>query len=467
MRLWRVLALSAGLVSMAAPAGAQMFSPVTRTLANGLTVVVVENHRAPIASHMVWYRVGAADEPPGKSGIAHFLEHLMFKGTPDVPPGEFSKIIARHGGRDNAFTSSDYTAYYQDIAADRLDLAMKLEADRMRHLTLDEDNVRSELEVVKEERRSRTDNDPAALLRERLEALLYLNHPYRRPVIGWPDEIAGLTREDALAFYRRWYAPNNAVVVVAGDVAPDQVFALAEAHYGPLAPETLPPRHRAAEPPPAGARRLVLNDARVEQPSWIRIYTAPSRASAADKAQPYALEVLAEILSGGATARLNRILVVERALATVAHAWYDADALDQGSFGFAVHPRPGVSPERLEQALEAEIARLLKDGVTEAEVSRAKAHLKAQVAYARDDLHTATQVLGQALSTGQSVADVEAWPQRIAAVSVAAVTAAARAVLVPDASATGLLLPATATAATPAGAASARPAALGAKEPQR
>ena len=211
MRSWRVRTAAAVLMTVAAlPAAAQVFNPTTRTLDNGLQVVVVENHRAPIVSHMVWYRVGAADEPAGKSGIAHFLEHLMFKGTPAVPPAEFSKIVARNGGRDNAFTSSDYTAYFQNIAADRLELVMKMEADRMRNLTLAAGDVTSELEVVKEERRSRTDNDPAALLHERLEAALFVNHPYRRPIIGWPDELAGLTREDALAFYQRWYAPNNA-----------------------------------------------------------------------------------------------------------------------------------------------------------------------------------------------------------------------------------------------------------------
>lgn len=198
MRMWRDWAAMATVaITVSLPAQAQVFNPVTKTLGNGLQVVVVENHRAPIVSHMVWYRVGAADETAGKSGIAHFLEHLMFKGTPSVPPGEFSKIVARNGGRDNAFTSSDYTAYFQNIAADRLDLVMKMEADRMRNLTLAEADVVSELEVVKEERRSRTDNDPAALLQERLEALLFVNHPYRRPIIGWPDELNGLSRTDA------------------------------------------------------------------------------------------------------------------------------------------------------------------------------------------------------------------------------------------------------------------------------
>ncbi|MCA1908048.1 MAG: insulinase family protein [Magnetospirillum sp.] len=443
MRGLRVWAASAVLFSVIAlPATAQVFNPVTKTLDNGLQVVVVENHRAPIVSHMVWYRVGAADENPGKSGIAHFLEHLMFKGTSEVPPGEFSKIVAKNGGRDNAFTSSDYTAYFQNIAADRLELVMKMEADRMRNLTLAESDVTSELEVVKEERRSRTDNDPAALLHERLEAALYLNHPYRRPIIGWPDEIAGLTRADALAFYKRWYAPNNAILVVAGAVDPAKVIDLAERYYGPLKPEDIPARIRAEEPPQVGARQVTLRDSRVKQPSWTRLYQAPSYHSAADKTQPLALDVLSEVLSGGATSRLYKSLVVDQGLAASAGASYDGGALDATSFAFYASPRPGVAMEKLQAAMEAEIARIKKDGISEDEVRRAKTRLKAEVVYARDSLHTAAQVLGQALTTGQTVADVEDWPNRINAITALQVNAAARAVLNDDASVTGLLLPA-------------------------
>lgn len=442
MRMWREWAAMATVaITVSLPAQAQVFNPVTKTLDNGLQVVVVENHRAPIVSHMVWYRVGAADESAGKSGIAHFLEHLMFKGTPSVPPGEFSKIVARNGGRDNAFTSSDYTAYFQNIATDRLDMVMKMEADRMRNLTLAEADVVSELEVVKEERRSRTDNDPAALMQERLEAVLFVNHPYRRPIIGWPDELAGLTRADALDYYQRWYAPNNAILIVAGDVDPAKVIAMAETHYGPLKPEKLPPRLRATEPPPVGARQITLTDARVKQPSWTRLYLAPSQHSATDKTQIHALEVLGEILSGGATSRLYKSLVVDQGIAASAQSWYDAGALDHSTFGFHASPRPGVAMDRLDTALKAEIARLLKDGVTEEEVRRAKTRLKAEVVYARDSLHTAARVLGEALTTGQTVADVEDWPNRIAQITAAQVNAAARAVLVDNASATGLLLP--------------------------
>ena len=440
MKLAR-LALAAALLSPL-PAAAQVFNPTTYRLDNGLQVVVVENHRAPIVSHMVWYRVGAADEVPGKSGIAHLLEHLMFKGTPSVPPGEFSKIVARMGGRDNAFTSSDYTAYYQNVAADRLEAVMKMEADRMRNLTLDDSNVTTERAVVEEERRSRTDNNPQALLAEQVEAALYLNHPYRRPIIGWASEIAKLSRQDALDFYKRWYAPNNAILVVAGDVQPEKVRQLAETYYGPLKPENVPERQRIEEPPPVAARIVTLSDARVQQPSWSRSYLAPSYASSADKAQPYALEVLAEILGGNTTARLYKSLVVEQGVATSASAWYDPSSLDHTTFGVAATPRPGIAMDKLQAAMDKEIARVLEKGIDAAEVERAKERLRANVVYARDSLHTAAQVLGQALTTGQTVEDVEAWPARIAAVDAAQVNAAARAVLDAKVSVTGVLLPA-------------------------
>jgi zinc protease len=435
---WGAIALVLALAAPI-PAAAQVFNPTTWHLANGMQVVVVENHRAPIVSHMVWYRVGGADDPPGRSGIAHLLEHMMFKGTPDVPPGEFSKIVARNGGRDNAFTSSDFTGYFQNIAVDRLELVMKMEADRMRNLQFDEQNFITERAVVLEERRSRTDNNPSALLAERVEAALFLNHPYRRPVIGWAAEIAALSRDDAYDVYKRYYAPNNAILVVAGDVRPEQVRELAERYYAPLKGEDIPPRIRAAEPPQVAARRVVLEDPRVQQPSWNRTYMAPSYSST-DKVMPYALQVLAEILGGGATSRLYTALVVEQGIAANASAWYDPTALDMTSFGFGATPRPGIAMDRLETAMEAEIRRAAAN-ITAAEVERAKSRLKASLTYARDSLHTGARVLGEALTTGQGVADVEAWPERIAAITPELVNAAARAVLDDKASVTGVLLP--------------------------
>ncbi|TAN62119.1 MAG: insulinase family protein [Magnetospirillum sp.] len=440
LSMWGATLLLALSALIAAPAQARLFDPETFTLANGMEVVVIPNHRTPIVSHMVWYKVGAADEVPGKSGLAHLLEHLMFKGTPSVPPGEFSKIVARNGGRDNAFTSSDYTAYFQNVAVDRLDLVMRMEADRMKNLVLDEANFRTELAVVQEERRSRVDNNPAALLAEQMEAALFLNSPYHRPVIGWAREIAGLTLDDALAFYRRWYAPNNAILIIAGDVDAATVRPLAEKYYGGLERADTPARSRTQEPPAHAARRLTLTDARVGQPSWSRLYLAPSD-SAGDKTLAAPLEVLAEVVGGGATSRLFRTLVVERGLAASASAAYDPTALDLSTFRIGVTPRPGVALDKLEALVDQELARIVKDGIPADEVTRAKARLVAGSAYARDSLHTGARVLGEALATGQSVAEVESWPDRIDAVTPERVAAAAAQVLDIRASVTGLLLP--------------------------
>lgn len=437
----RLCALILGMLAVAVtPAHARLFDPETFTLANGMQVVVIPNHRVPIVSHMVWYKVGAADEETGKSGLAHLLEHLMFKGTPTMVPGEFSKLVARNGGRDNAFTSSDYTGYYQNVAADRLELVMRIEADRMRNLVLDEKNFRTELAVVLEERRSRVENSPAALLAEQMEAALYLNSPYHRPIIGWEKEIAGLSLDDALAFYRRWYAPNNAILIVAGDVDAATVRPLAEKYYGVVARAETAIRIRAEEPPARAARRVSLTDARVAQPSWTRLYLAPSAlAGETELAMP--LEVLAEIMGGGATSRLYRSLVVDKGLAASASASYDATAMGLTSFRIGVLPRPGVPLDKLESVIKQDIAKIAKDGLPAEEVERAKLRLVAGAAYARDSLHTGAQTLGQALAVGQSVADVEAWPDRINAVTPELVARAAAKVLDSRGSVTGVLLP--------------------------
>ena len=433
-------ALIAASSLIATPAQARLFDPETFTLANGMEVVVIPNHRTPIVTNMVWYKVGAVDEVPGKSGLAHLLEHLMFKGTPSVPPGEFSKIVARNGGRDNAFTTSDFTAFFQNVAVDKLELVMKMEADRMKNLVLDEANFRTELAVVQEERRSRVDNNPAALLAEQMEAALFLNSPYHRPVIGWAKEIAGLTRDDALAFYHRWYAPNNAILVIAGDVDAATVRPLAEKYFGGLERSEIPARVLTHEPPPHAARRLSLTDARVGQANWSRLYLAPS-AGAGDKTLTAPLEVLAEVLGGGSTSRLYRSLVVEHGLAASASADYDPTALDLATFSIGVTPRPGVGLDKLEALVDQELARVLERGIPADEVERAKLRLVGGSAYARDSLHTGAQVLGEALASGESVADVESWPDRISAVTAQQVARAAAEVLVSQASVTGLLLP--------------------------
>ena len=420
-----------------APAFGRVFDPETFTLDNGLQVVVVSNHRTPVVSHMIWYRVGGMDEPPGKTGLAHLLEHLMFKGTPSTPAGEFSRIVARNGGDENAFTTHDSTAYYQKIAKDRLELVMRMEADRMRNLVLTPEQVAPEKEVVLEERRSRVENDPAALLDERANATLYLNHPYRRPLIGWAHEAAALSTDDALTFYRQWYAPNNAVVVIAGDVTAAEVRPLAEKIYGVLPASALPARIVLVDPPPATARRVGLADPRVQQPAWQRAHPAPSYRNG-DVAMSYPLEVLAEILGGGAGSRLYRKLVGD-GLAVAAGVSYDPTRRGPAEFTLYASPRPPADLVRIEEAVEAEVARLLADGVTEDEVARAKTRMIAEAAYARDSLGTPAYVIGEALAVGQTVDDVEAWPERIRAVSRQQVEAAARAVLVAPGAVTSLL----------------------------
>ncbi|MDA1099734.1 MAG: pitrilysin family protein [Proteobacteria bacterium] len=432
--------LSLAIAGFQPSATAALFHPKTHTLANGMQVVVIEDHRAPVVTHMVWYKVGAADEPPGKSGIAHFLEHLMFKGTPKVPSGQFSKIVARNGGRDNAFTSYDYTGYFQNVAQDKLDLVMGMEADRMTNLVLTAEDVDTERAVILEERRSRTDNSPAAQMNEAMSAAQYLAHPYRIPVIGWKHEIEKLDQADALAFYRRYYAPNNAILVVAGDVEAEAVFALAEKHFGPLARVSLPPRWRLQEPPQRAARQVVFRDGRVSQADWQRSYLAPTRAAGASQ-HAIPLSLFADMLGGGTTSRLYRGLVVERKLATSAGAYYSSTGLDYGRFMLHVTPSPGVGLGEIEAAVDETITAVLKDGLLAADLERSRTGLLAAAVYARDSLFTSPRIFGDALTTGVSVEQVESWPDEVRAVTMEQVIAAGRAVLKMDNSVTGLLLP--------------------------
>jgi zinc protease len=431
----------------ATPAAAQtkavekgVFFPETFTLSNGMQVVVVTNRRVPVVTHMVWYRAGAADEPRGTSGIAHFLEHLMFKGTETLAPGTFSRIVAKNGGRDNAFTSWDYTAYYQNVARDRLELVMSMEADRMANLRLTDEVVLPERDVILEERRQRTDNEPASRLSEQMNATLYVHHPYGTPIIGWPQEMAKLSRQDAEAWYKTWYTPNNAILVVSGDVTAEELKPLAEKYYGAVAPRAVPERKRVEEPPLSAARRVVLHDAQVRQPAIHRAWVAPSYRRDPD-GHAYALQVLAEVMSSGATGRLYRSLVVEQKIATSAWLGYSPTAWDATALSVGASPAAGVGMDKLEAALEREIARLLEAGVTAEEVATAKRRMLAEAAYARDSLTGPAQALGAALATGQSVDDVESWPVRIDAVTAEQVNAAARSVLSKPNPVTGLLLP--------------------------
>ena len=424
----------------AAPATAQRFNAESFALGNGLQVVVLPNHRVPAITQMVWYKTGAADDPRGKSGIAHFLEHLMFKGTRANPPGAFSGLIAQNGGRDNAFTTADYTCYHETVARDRLDLVMSLEADRMTGLVLDDTVVLPERDVILEERRMRIDNDPSALMREQLEAALFLNASYHNPTIGWEHEMRGLGTADALAFYRDWYAPNNAILIVAGDVDGAEVKPLAERHFGPLAARPAPPRLRLEEPPHYAAVRLEMKSPRVAQPSWRRFYLAPSyRAGAMQHA--YALQLLAEILAGSADARLHKTLVLDKKLALTVGAGYSPSALGLAEFGVYATPKPGVSVADIEAAVDAELHRLLEHGVEADEVAQAARRMQASAIYSQDSLSGMANIVGTALAIGRTLDDVAAWPEKIGAVTPADVLAAARSVLVERNSATGVLLP--------------------------
>lgn len=434
-----MMALLIGAALLApASAGARVFAPETFTLANGLQVVVVSDHRVPVVSHMLWYKVGAADEPLGQSGIAHLLEHLMFKGTHDIGPGEFSRIVARNGGQENAFTSHDYTAYFQNIARDRLETVMAMEADRMTNLVLTDAQVAPERLVVLEERRQRTDNDPGAILEDEAQAARFLNYPYRRPIIGWESEIATLTSQEVLDFYRRWYAPNNAILVISGDLTASELRPLAERTYGGIPRASVPPRLALTEPRQRAERRVALTDARVGQPSWTRSWPAPSYRYGA-VVHAYPLQVLEEILGGGPTSRLYRKLVIEQRLAVSAGAGYEPSRRGPANLVVSASPRPGVSLDQLEQAVAEVIRELVAGGVTDAEVDRAKQRMVADAVFARDSYSTAARLIGEALAIGQEIEDVEAWPDRIAAVNRREVDAAARFVL-EEPSVTALLI---------------------------
>ena len=428
------------LLVLALPARADMFGAQSFTLDNGMEVVVIPDHRAPVVTHMLWYRVGAADEPAGQSGIAHFLEHLMFKGTENTPDGEFSYIVARNGGTENAFTSYDYTAYFQNVAADRLELVMELEAERMTGLVMSDEDVETERQVILEERRMRTDNNPSAILAEQVRATQYYIHPYGWPVIGWNHEIEGLTHQDVVDFYRAHYAPNNAILVIAGDVTLEEVRPLAERIYGAIPAVELAPRERAADPPQSAARRVVMEDPRAAQPSIQLSYMAPTHVTGPSE-QAYALEALAQVLSGSTTSRLYRDLVVDQGVAATAGAWYDSDAVDPSRFGFWIVPADGRTAEEAEAALRVAIADLLAEGITEVELERAKSRMAADLIYARDSVSSIARWYGASLAVGLTIEEIEAWPERIAAVTVEQVNAAARAVFVPQTEVTGVLLP--------------------------
>jgi zinc protease len=410
------------------------------TLSNGLEVVVIPDHRAPVVTHMVWYRVGSADETAGKSGLAHFLEHLMFKGTAKNPSGRFSQVVATIGGQENAFTSADYTGYFQRVPREQLKTMMEFEADRMTGLVLSDDVVRPELNVVLEEQNMRVANNPGARLGEQMDAALFLNHPYGRPVIGWRHEIEQLDREAALEFYRRFYTPNNAILVVAGDVTADEIRALAEETYGkiPRVAE-IKPRLRPQEPVQEAPRTVTLADPRVTQPSVSRYYLVPS-STTARPGESEAIDLLVHILGRGSNSRLYQKLVVDNGIAVTAGASYDGSAVDATRLSVYATPKPGTSLPQLEAAIDAVLAEIVENGVTADELERSKSRMIADAVYANDNQRMLAQWYGASLATGATVEQVRTWPDRMRVVTADAVRDAARRWLDKRRSVTGYLV---------------------------
>lgn len=391
------------------------FNAQAFSLANGMQVVVVPNHRAPVVSHMIWYKVGRADEKPGASGMAHYLEHLLFKGTEKMAPGAYSKRVRVLGGDDNAFTGQDFTAFYANVAKASLPEIMRMEADRMLNVNPPPEHFASEKTVVLEERRQRTENDPRARFGEQLNSLLYINHPYGIPVIGWMDEIKKYDWADVKNFYDAWYAPNNAILVVSGDITAEELKPLVEEIYAPLAAKDLPPRARPHVPPAPAAVQLDLYDPNIHQPVFQMTYLAP--ANAKKKKDSLALQVLEEVMGGGPTTRLYDSLVVKQKKAVSVGLGYDGTALDYGTIGLYGTPAEGVSLETLHSLMRAEIDKVIQDGVTKTETDEAIKRLQEAATYARDSLSGPAMIIGYGLTTGSSLNDIENWPANIATVT--------------------------------------------------
>ncbi len=415
--------------------------PASFTLSNGLQVVVIQDHRTPVVTQMIWYKVGSADETPGKSGLAHFLEHLMFKGTEKHPAGEFSKTVLKIGGNENAFTSVDYTGYFQRVPRDQLPKMMEFEADRMTGLVLKDENVLPERDVVLEEYNMRVANSPEARLNEQVMAALYVNHPYGRPVIGWKPEIEKLSREDALAFYRRFYAPNNAILIIAGDTDAKEVRPLVEQTFAKIpAQGDIPARRlRPQEPQPVAPRTVTLADPHVEQPSMRRFYLVPSATTAAP-GESAALDVLAQLMGNGSNSYLYRALVIDKPLAISASASYQGTSLDPSQFSVAAAPRPGVEFAQVEAVVDSVIAELAQNPVRAEDLERVKTQLIAEAIYAQDNQATMARWYGGGLTTGLSIEDIRSWPDRIRAVTAEQVRTAAQKWLDKKRSVTGYLI---------------------------
>lgn len=408
------------------------------TLSNGLRVVVIPNTKAPAVSHTILYKAGAIDETPGKSGLAHFLEHLMFKGTVAFPAGTFSPTVSQAGGDDNAFTTFDYTGYYENISKDKLELVMRMEADRMQNLIFSEADVQKEREVILEERRSRIDNSPQNQLQEQLAASLYLNHPYHRPLIGWLHEMEQLSLEDANHWYHNYYKPNNAILVVSGDVTASELKPLAEKYYGAIPKGNIPARTIPQEPPAIVARHISLTDNRVANNEFYRYYLAPSQLSGETK-HAYALTVLASLMGAGQTSRLYQTLVQDKKLATNASSYYDDISMGLSSFVVHAVAKPGKSLDSVESAMDEVVHSFITTPVSDADLMRVKKSLVADAIYAQEDLKTLAYMYGQALASGLSTDYVEEWQDHINNVTATDVQEAAKYVFNPSASVTGYL----------------------------
>jgi zinc protease len=415
-------------------------NPYETTLKNGLRIIVKEDRRAPTAVQMVWYRIGSMDEVDGSSGVAHVLEHMMFKGTPSVGPGEFNKRVAAAGGRDNAFTSRDYTAYFQQVPKEKLEEMMQLEADRMRHLNVDEKEFAQEIKVVMEERRMRTDDNPQSKLFEQMNAVAFQAHPYRRPIIGWMSDLESMTAADAKAWYDQWYVPNNAYMVVTGDVDHKTVFALAEKYYGPLEGRPLPARKAQTEPAQEGTRRVTVK-APAELPTLLMAWKAPALRDVEKDKDPYALEMLGAILDGHDAARFNKKLVREDKVAVGVDFSYDGTARGPGMIYLSGTPAEGRTVADLETALRTELARVQKEGVSEAELKRARAQLVAAQVYKLDSMFGQAMEIGQTESAGLSYRHIERMLEKLQQVTAAEVRRVAQAYFTDDTLTVGVLDP--------------------------
>ena len=392
------------------------FKPQYHILENGLEIIVLENNRVPAIAHSIWYKVGSADEPNGKSGIAHFLEHLLFKGTDKLKPGEFSKTIARNGGKDNAFTSKNYTGYFQLIHKSKLELVMSLEANRMKNIKLVEKEFENEKTVVLEERYSRVDNNPSALLSEQINAALYMNHPYRKPIIGWEHEIKNLNLDDVMKFYEKYYAPNNAIIVICGDVNLDDAVKIAKKYFGPIKPSKIEKRAWTDEPTQHAPRKITLNSKNTAIPVFQRHYLVPTYTKS--KKEALTLEVFSEIFGNSSTGMLFDEFVKNKKLATSVSAYYYPDGFGHTSFTISIIPKKNVGLEEIEIHLDEYLNKIKKKIFNKEELQKIKKRLVNDTIFAQDSLYMGMRIFGSSLTTGYSLKEITNWPNDIAKVSI-------------------------------------------------